>query len=332
MAELLENPLTHHFIESDGHLAITGATGWVGRTAVHELLTLLSPSVFVDRVRLFASRAGSLLISGAFSGSADKPGFTLPVYSLQSLPEFASAKARLAILHTAFLTRDRLAAVGLEAYVTTNRWITSQVAQALSLAPLARAVVISSGAAAPYDDLSHPIQRLGSDPYGVLKHLEETTLAELAPSLVVRIYALTGRFIRDPHRFALGEFLSMALRGEPIRLHALMPVFRSYGHAGDITALSLRWLIGAEQPTGLALPAVSLGIDLYSLAQKVSDLYSLPPVQAAIDPMAEANRYLADPQPFLAALTRYGLVSKSLDDQIRDTAAGLLEHSLFQVD
>jgi nucleoside-diphosphate-sugar epimerase len=332
MVNFLQNSLASHFIESDGHLAITGATGWVGSTAVHELLTLLSPSVFADRVRLFASRAGSLSISGAYSGSGDSPAFILPVHSLQYLPELASAKARLAILHTAFLTRDRLAAMGQEAYVTTNRWITSQVAQALSLAPLARAVVISSGAAAPYDALKNPIQRLATDPYGVLKHLEETTLAELAPSLVVRIYALTGYFIRNPHRFALGEFLSMALRGEPIRLDASMPVFRSYGHAGDITALSLRWLIGSEQPLGVPLPAVSLGIDLYSLAQKVSDLYSLPPVQATIDPEAEANRYLADPQPFLASLSRYGLVPKSLEDQIQDTAAGLLEHSLCQLD
>ena len=90
----------------------------------------------------------------------------------------------------------------------------------------------------------------------------------------------------------------------------------------------MRWLIGAEQPTGVPLSAVSLETDLYTLAQKVSDLYSLPPLQAAIDPMAEANRYLADPLPFLVALSRYGLVPKSLDDQIQDTAAGLLEHSL----
>ena len=328
MAELREGLLLSTLAESDGQLAITGATGWVGRTAVQELLTLLPASAFNKRVRLFASRAGSLTLSRNLSSPADSAGFKIPVHPLHSLPELAAAQPLDAVLHTAFLTRDRLDGIGHDAYVTTNRWITDQLAQALELAPKARIAVISSGAASPYDAITDPMQQLARDPYGVLKHWEETRLANLAPCLVLRIYALSGRFIRDPHRFALGEFLTTALRCEPIKIQSMAPVFRSYGHAGDITALAWHWLLGNEVAPFEPLSAVNISLDLYSLAQKISDLYSLPPVQAAIDPMAQPNHYIANPQPFLAVLGQHGLAPKNLENQLLDTAAGLLAQSL----
>jgi nucleoside-diphosphate-sugar epimerase len=306
-------------LQRQGVLVITGATGWVGRTAVAELQRLLPPPLFAERVRLFASRAGSLAMAGGAH----------PLYPLQALPELAAAEPLAAVLHTAFLTRDRLETVGLETYVATNRSITQQVARALALAPTARAVVISSGAAAAIA-AADPDQ-LACDPYGVLKREEERLLAGLVPSLVLRIYALTGRFIRDPRRFALGDFLLTALRGEPIRIQAPMPVWRSYGHAGDITALAWRWLLApAATDDALSadpLAAVSLGLDLRSLAQRITELYQLPPLQASMDPLAPPNRYLADPAPFLAALERHGLAPTSLEQQLRDTAAGLQELS-----
>lgn len=307
-----------------GLLVITGATGWVGRSALQELQALLPLSQFAERVRLFASRAGSLPIAS----SSDGRGFNLQVYPLKFLPELAAAHPLAAIFHAAFLTRDRLDAMGQDTYVATNRWITGQVAQAVALAPKVRAIAISSGAAASCDGLSNPMDRLDVDPYGVLKREEETILAGLAPSLVLRIYALSGRFIRGPERFALGDFLLTALRGEAIRLQAKVPVLRSYGHAADITALAWRWLLcskaGAVEPP---LDAVSLSIDLLSLAHRITSLYQLPPVQASFDYMASPNRYLADPGPFLASLARHGLKPTSLEQQILETASGLVAQS-----
>jgi nucleoside-diphosphate-sugar epimerase len=297
-------------LSTEGALVITGATGWVGRTAVEVLHRLLPQPLFAERVRLFASRAGALSVAGGH----------YPVHPLQSLPELAAAEPLAAVLHTAFLTRDRLVSVGQEAYVATNRWITQQVAQALLLAPSARAVVISSGAAAADPSL------LEHDPYGVLKREEERLLADLVPSLILRIYALSGRFIRDPKRFALGDFLLMALRHEPIRIQAPMPVLRSYGHAGDITALAWRWLLASDiAPFPSLLAAVSFNSDLLSLAQRITELYQLPPVQSSIDAHALPNRYIADPQSFLAALAHYGMIPTSLDHQLHDTAAGLVD-------
>ena len=298
----------------DGYVAITGATGWVGRTALQQLYRLFPATFVAEQVRLFASCAGSITFES----------FSHPVYPLQALPELACSEPLAAVFHTAFLTRDRLDSVGLDRYVATNRWITTQVVQALVHAPRARAVVISSGAAAAVasSHLTDPDQLI-RDPYGVLKREEETRICGCVSSLVLRIYALTGRFIREPNRFALGDFLLAALRRDPIRIQASMPVLRGYGHAGDIAALAWRWLAAGSPTPAEPVAAVSLTTDLLTLAERISTLYQLPPVQAAIDLHAAPHRYLADPAPFLAALASHGVLPTGLDQQIRDTAAGL---------
>lgn len=291
-----------------GVVAITGATGWVGRTAIEELQRLIPQSLFSSRVRLFGSENSTLSLN---SGNVH-------VYKLSKLAELASNEQLVAVLHAAFLTRDHLMSIGHDAYVETNRWITKQVAQALQLSPNARAAVISSGAATT-DNLD-----LGSNPYAVLKREEELALSSIVPSIVLRIYALSGRFIRKPHRFALGDFLMMAKRKEPIRIRAAIPVIRSYAHATNITALAWQWLFSGDLTLcSKPLLTATHNIDLLSLAQRIASLYDLPPVQACIDPHAVPDRYITDPEPFIATLNSFGLSPSTLDHQLKDTAAGI---------
>ena len=300
-------------------MVVTGATGWVGRTAVHELQRSLSPEQFIDRVRLFASRSGSILSTGY----SDLAPFSIPVFSLKDLPDLAASESLSAILHTAFLTRDRVEQVGLDDYVATNRWITAQVASALTASPHARAVVISSGAAAVHDQELGP--DLASDPYGVLKWEEEQLLLSLLPtSLVLRLYALSGQFIREPSRFALGDFLLKALRNQPIRLDSPNPVLRSYANASDITTFAWRWLFNNNvDNSSNILAATSCTTNLFDLASLITRLYGLPPVQSTIDQAAVPNSYIAESEPFLTAMKNHNLLPMTMEQQVIDTAKGL---------
>ena len=259
----------------DGLLVVTGATGWVGRTAMHELQKLLPPEEFVQRVKPFASREGVILTT-AYS---DLEPISIPIYPLEDLPRLANSESIQAIFHSAFLTRDRLADLDLEVYTATNRWITNQVAKALKFSPSTKAVIVSSGAAAVFDNHSTWLSRLEEDPYGVLKKEEEISLSGLSQSLVLRLYALSGRFIRKPRRFALGDFLMMALNGEAIRINASHPVVRSYGNAGDIGSIGWHWLLDPHPyvPSD-PIAAVNIQIDLVTLAQKIKTIYGLPEV------------------------------------------------------
>jgi len=303
----------------NGILVVTGATGWIGRTALHELQRLLGPDTFSRRVRAFASRSRTI----ASTGFADGVERAITVTSLTKLPELASREPIEALLHTAFLTREHVDRVGLEPYISVNRGIIDLVCHSLEASPSARAVVISSGAAAALDAVSCLEDHLYADPYGVLKREEERRLRDTAMTLVLRAYAVSGRFMRDPGNFALGDFLLRALEGLPIEIKAPMPVIRGYGHAGDIVNLAFSWLWSDHIAPAHPIAAVSQEVDLLELASLISSLYDLPPTSSAIAPSLLPNHYTADPVAYLNMLHEMGVVPLSMEKQILDTALGL---------
>jgi nucleoside-diphosphate-sugar epimerase len=312
-------PTVQPSVLGKGLVVVTGATGWFGRTALHELQRLLSPETFSRRVRAFASRSHTM----ASTGFTDGIERAIPVAPLQDLPGIAAGEPIGALLHTAFLTREHVERVGVEAYITVNRGITDLVCRSLEASPSARAAVISSGAAAALDAVACLEEQLHADPYGVLKWEEERRLGEIVNTLVLRAYAVSGRFMRDPEQFALGDFLLRALGGLPIEIRAPMPVVRGYGHAGDMVNLAFRWLWSERLPPAHPIAAVSHEVELLELACLISRLYDLPPTFCAFDPGALPNRYTSDPGSYLNALKSLAIVPRSLEEQIFDSALGL---------
>jgi len=300
-------------------LVVTGATGWFGRTALHELQQLLGPESFSRRVRPFASRSHTI----ASTGFADGVQRAVPVAPLTGLPELAAREPIETLLHTAFVTREYVERVGVEGYISVNRSITELISRSLEACPATRAVVISSGAAAALDAVTSLDEHLHSDPYGVLKSEEERRLSEIADTLVLRAYAVSGRFMRDPEQLALGDFLLRALGGQPIVINAPMPVIRGYGHAGDMVSLAFRWLGSEHQPPAHPIAAVSHEVELLELARLISSLYDLPPLSSAIDTSLPPNRYSADPNAYINMLHSLGSVPRSMEEQIFDTTYGL---------
>jgi nucleoside-diphosphate-sugar epimerase len=300
-------------------LVVTGATGWFGRTALHELQQLLGPDAFLRRVRPFASRSRTIASTG-FADGVERP---ISVVPLAELPELAAREPIEALLHTAFLTREYVERVGVEAYISVNRGITDLVCRSLKASPSARAVLISSGAAAALDGVACLEEHLHADPYGVLKSEEERRLSEITDTLVLRAYAVSGRFMRDPEQFALGDFLLRALAGLQIAIKAPMPVIRGYGHAGDMVNLAFRWLWSEHLPPAHPIAAVSHEVELLELAGLISSLYELSPTSSAIDHSLSPNRYSANPAPYMALLHSLGMVPSSLEQQILDTSFGL---------
>jgi nucleoside-diphosphate-sugar epimerase len=313
------NSVLQQSVFVDRMLIVTGATGWFGRTALHELQRLLGPEAFQRRVRAFASRSRTI----ASTGFVDGVERAIPVAPLAELPELAAREPIDALLHTAFLTREYVERVGVQAYISVNRGITDLVCRSLEAAPAARAVVISSGAAAALDDVATLEEHLHADPYGVLKSEEERRLGETADTLVLRAYAVSGRFMRDPEQYALGDFLLRALDGLPIEIKAPMPVIRGYGHAGDMVNLAFRWLGSKHLPPAYPIAAVSHEVSLLELASLISSLYDLPPPSSAIDTSLSPNHYSADPKPYINILEKFSIVPHSLQGQILDTFSGL---------
>jgi nucleoside-diphosphate-sugar epimerase len=301
-------------------IAVTGATGWVGKSALHELQRLLAPDAFRRQVRAYASKPG-MLRTTAYGQDQQ---FDYPVHPLAELPEHAKKEPYGYLFHAAFFPRSGLDAVGVEAYIAINREITRLVCGAIEHSPGVRVVNISSGAAAAFD---RPVpaseDQIAENPYGALKNEEEVRIRELTASLILRIYTLSGRFMTNPEIYALGDFLLKARDGSQIILKSRNRVVRGFGHAGNIAASAWAWMAGNQPPIETPLATVSEETDLTSLAQRVSSLFSLPEPVSSVDPALTPNVYSSDPAPFLEFLSTHGLSVLTLDEQITDTAAGL---------
>jgi nucleoside-diphosphate-sugar epimerase len=291
---------------------LTGASGWFGRTALWEYEALHGPESL--RADVVACSSSAKLID---FGSPHGP---IQAVGLEALEHIHSASG---LIHLAFLTRDRVAEIGLERYIQINRAITASIAAFLQDKPAIPIITTSSGAAAVLDGQTPDLH---GNPYASLKQEEEELWHHSGASrmaAVFRVYAASGRFIKDPRLFALSDFLSKANAGQQIEVRSPRPVIRSYVHVG--TMMRLFWaMLRAPLPSGfLQVDACMETLSLVELARIISRLWSLPDPLFSIDPSLDADCYEADSGPFSALLARYHIALVDLSGQLRETANGL---------
>ena len=291
---------------------ITGASGWFGRTALWEYEALHGPEALRADVVACASAAKPIDF-----GSPHGP---IQAVGLEALEQIHNSSG---LIHMAFLTRDRVAEIGLERYIQINRDITACIATFLQNNSAVPIITTSSGAAAVLDGQTPDLQ---GNPYATLKQEEEALWRHSSVSrmaAVFRVYAASGRFIKDPRIFALSDFLSKANAGQPIQVRSQRPVIRSYVHVG--TMMRLFWaMLRGPLPSGfLQVDACMETFSLVELAQIISRLWGLPEPQVAIDLSLVADRYEADSARFLDLLSRYNIKAPDLPEQLREAANGL---------
>ena len=292
-------------------ILVTGATGWVGRSFIHELQLILSPKEFLQRVYLYGSQSTSIISTGYFDS------FPIPVYELPEIIRHAFNKD-VFVIHAAFLTKDKLKAYGFNAFVETNCKITNTISKAIKLASSARIIHISSGAAYLANERNEKSVEKSADPYGFLKLKEEYTLSAIAKTQTYRVYALTGRYIVYPRSFALGDFLLSALQNKRIHVRSNSPVIRGYVNASILAKCALTWLLSNEQPQR-PLNTVTDIITLKSLAIKISKIFQLP--TPLVEPFTQPpSSYSASPINFLNELQKYKIKSLDMHKQIIDTS------------
>lgn len=288
---------------------LTGASGWFGRTALWEYEQLHGPEALRRDVVACASSARDIDF-----GSPHGPVQAVGLEVLDTIGEASG------LIHLAFLTRDRVAAFGVEPYIEANRAITARLAEFIGRNPGIPILTTSSGAAAVFD--SGAVDMTGN-PYAALKQEEEELWRRSGAermAAVFRVYAATGRFIKDPKVFALSDFLCKALAGERIEIRSERPVIRSYVHVG--TMMRLFWSILAQPggPGFLQVNAAMQTVSLVELAEAISAIWGLPDPLFRIDPSLPGDDYRADSGPFLTLLREHGIEAPGLEEQLRETA------------
>ena len=246
---------------------VTGASGWLGRTALDLLAPLGLPTLAV------ASRARIIRV-----GDCE---IECRVWEDREVAAFAPT----VVLDCAFLTRDRVADMPLADYVSANRTLTERLVYATQLAGVRLALTISSGAAVyPHDALD---RRVEHNPYGYLKREAEHRLAQAAAEsgavpVVARAWSISGAHVQKPQGYALGSMILAAASGA-IRITARHPVFRRYVLAEELLALGI-----AEGGVGPA--TIDSGGELVEMAELAAR------IAAVVRPDAVISRDEADPR------------------------------------
>ncbi len=244
------------------------------------------------------------------------------------MPELAAHEHISSILHTAFLTPDWLQELGINKYVAVNRQITGFVSKALELSPSTRVAHISSGAAAIFEDYlvgnDNPCLSDAQKLYGRLKLEEESALSSRACTLILRIYSLSGRWMRNHQKYALGQFLLQATAGERIIIKARHPVIRGFGNASDIIRLALTWLLGTQEAPSIPVPACNATLELVELASIVSELYGLPAPEYDLNFDLSADEYSGVMESYNSFAKGNQISLRPILKQVSDTALALM--------
>jgi nucleoside-diphosphate-sugar epimerase len=287
-------------------IAVTGATGWLGRAVLARLAADGRPFA------AFASRPRELTL---------QDGSRVAVRALDELP----ATPHDALVHFAFLTREHAATLGTEAYVAANLAITATVLEAIARH---RPAVAYASSGAVYQPDRSLATDLAANPYGTLKHLDELALRQAAADrgrscAVARVFNVAGPHIVKPRGFALSDLVLQARDQDAIEIRARHPVLRSYVDVDDLAALLLA-LLDAGQDTVFDT-AGDEEIEVEQLARRVAAGAGRPelPIHRDFDPGAPADRYVGDGTAWSRLCARHGIAPRGLDEQIARTAAGL---------
>ena len=297
-------------IDSGLHVVVTGGSGWLGQATLEMLQLSLGPHL-ATRVHVFASRRRSITL---------RSGTQLEMYPLSDLRRLAIGPHLLA--HYAFGTRELVAQLGGADYVARNNEITELVTAHVERARPAGIAVVSSGAVYLGNDLA-------TNPYGVLKTLDESRFLDIAhdlsvPRIVVpRLFNLAGPFINKPDHYVLASIIRDVGRGGPIRLSASHPVVRSFVHVRDLVDLTFAMMLGdGPVPSGPFDTAGEREIEVGELAELVASVLGetgmpihRPPVDGD-----RPDRYVGDPTIIRSLARSYGIEMQELARQIEDTA------------
>ena len=296
-------------------IAITGASGWVGKNLIVSLFEKINKNNFKKNVFLYASKSKSITINSELNN-----------LKIKKISDFYSDSLKNnfnIVFHCAFIVREYIDKLGISNYIKNNDEITNIVLKGIKKTNNCKLILFSSGAAAPYEKLvSNEV--LEKDPYGVLKRKDEILFNEHIETQVMRIYALTGRHIRTPHRFAISNFILQAKQNSRIIFKSKRRIVRGYINAKDLADLSILISINKSNFNKYQiLNSVSEEIDLLELAQLVSNNFNQIPVFSAIEKDLSDEVYSASPNKMRLISKELNYKLKNIDEQIIDTILGL---------
>lgn len=297
--------------DSSLRIAITGASGWLGRELTDLLLESWGPSAG-DRLLLLASKPRTVTLA---SGTM----VSLHGFDKALVESFAPTH----VVHLAFLTRERLGEISATDYETVNLSLTQQAMQ-LTRIPSVRGLLFTSSGAA----VAAPTGTQG-DLYGTLKRNDEVVLPATAAGLnkscvTARIWSVSGANMQKAEHFALGSLITQAMVGSDLEVRANHPVFRRYVDGGEFLGLCLLELL--SERSGV-IDSAGERIEVGELASRIAGILS-PGSLIRRPPMRHTpvDDFTANPSTMARAAANNGVQLLDLEGQILRTSSGIDPH------
>ena len=311
--------LQKKFINENTIFAITGASGWFGKTTLNLLWEILGEENFYKRVYAFSSKDDVITIENKF---------TLPTQSLEKIFEL---KPLDYLFHYAFLTRDHVEQMDIQSYIDTNTGITDLIIKRLQQGDVKGVFATSSGAVYDQDyRLVDYDRELIKNPYGALKRREEILLTESCEllkisCLILRVFSVMGAFITKPTAYAVGDFVYQALNSQHIRILAERPVWRSYTDIQDLVYLGLSYLTNPPQLSPMCVDTCGHTVEMDTLARQVLLCLQIDPnsISRNLDLLTEPSRYVGKSVEIDRLSSRLNLYFSSFEKQVSDTTSYL---------
>jgi UDP-glucuronate decarboxylase len=282
-------------------LLVTGSSGWLGRNLL-ELLTEVFGEDFNSNV----------LAVGSFQRKIQlRNGYVVSIEAWDR--KLVSSFLPTHIVHLAFVTRDRMHSLLLEEFRSQNELLRREIAWAASIPSVKGLLTTSSGA----------VTRFTPDSYGELKKEDEEFFAKITKELernflAIRVWSVSGPYIKTGEIFALQSFITSAMRNEPIEIMSEGPVWRTYMNAKDVTGLSL--LAQLQKRSGI-LNSGGTTLLLTELADKICfTLNSKSSVEAKdSDKKSNADLYISEYPDLKQYACMQGISVMNIEQQIQST-------------
>ncbi len=292
--------------QSNSRIVIFGATGWLGRESLNLIKNYLKTDIN-SRLTLVASKSNKI----------DLAGTELPVIALD---EFSSNTKCDLFIDFSFITQEKMNVMGEKEYVSQNSQLTQKVENYISETRPTYIYYASSGAADPNFLLNtkNPSKKV----YGELKAQAELTLKQISAEagsqlLINRIWSITGSQMLEPHKYAISDFITQAIRNKEIIINSSDQILRSYIDSNDLLDTCFNYLLDGN--SGL----LNSGGHRISLLELANSVYKGLRINKKLNPNyvpknSDEDYYSPDSDLNEIAID-YGISFQDIDKQIKNT-------------
>jgi len=289
-------------------VAISGANGWLGTSAINVLVTK-----FPDW-KIYA-------LTREVTGNIKYPNVVEATYK-----DFSESNIEVqGFIHTAFKTRNYIGDLGTENYSTENNEILRWLKNFLSQQKLLWAVTVSSGAVSLYlEKIEKNIPMNELDLYGKLKWEEEEILinSKVKQVAVGRLWGASGKFMKNYKIYALGQFIEAGINNEDIYISSSEKVYRRYVDAEIFMEVLIR---SALQNDRIIFDSGGVLVSLEILAEKIANYFNeinlgkIKVKYSETQTVAAHPNYFPNDTKFNELTNFFSIRSLSILEQIKNT-------------